>query len=107
MDNNTKNILHLSNEGNWEIDPFHRHDERWWDGNNWSDKVRTDNKTRIDPAGVMLPVTQNVQFDNPAEPILNAQTTIRHQARYLPHLLLFGAFLLAATVTLAVTSLFS
>lgn len=107
MDNSTKNILHLSNEGSWEIDPFHRHDQRWWDGNNWSDKVRTGNETCIDPAGVMPSGVQSLQLERPAEPIPTGATPIRHQSRYVPHLLLFGAFLLAATVILAIASLFS
>ncbi|MCH1512472.1 MAG: DUF2510 domain-containing protein [Acidimicrobiales bacterium] len=107
MDNNTKNTLPASSEGSWEIDPFHRHDQRWWNGNNWSDKVRTGNEICIDPAGVMPSGVQSLEFERPVEPIPTGMTPIHHQSRYLPHLLLFGVFLLTTTVILAIASLFS
>ena len=90
-----------SPSGNWEPDPYHRHDQRWWSGTKWSGKVRSDRQTQIDPPGV---IPKPVSHDNPkgpVDPIENLRPPLRNASPYVPHLLIFGFLLLFGVTFLA------
>ena len=36
---------------NWYPDPTGRHQQRWWDGQRWSDHVSDNGATSVDPLG--------------------------------------------------------
>ena len=93
--------------GNWEPDPYHRHDQRWWSGNRWSEKVRSNEETRIDPPGVITNPVHRDSQTGPAEPILDSPLPMRHISRYIPHMLLLGGMIFVATLCLALISVFS
>ncbi len=105
-DNNTEKFGSPS-EGNWETDPYHRHEQRWWSGKRWSEKVRSSDETRIDPPGVIpKPVGPGSQA-GPAEPIDDSPSPIPQISRYVPHMLLVGSLILLGTLTLALVAIFS
>ena len=88
--------------GNWEPDPFHRHEERWWSGSRWSQKVKSDSELKIDPPGVIpRPVNQS-SFGRPADPITGVRKPLRRVSPYVPHLLMIGFLLLVGTCMLAI-----
>ncbi len=95
------------NLGNWEPDPYHRHEQRWWTGKRWSEKVRSDNSTRIDPPGVIPKPISRHPLEGPASPISDARHPIRNVTPYVPHLLLIGFFLLSGICILAFIALAS
>ena len=93
--------------GNWEPDPYHRHDQRWWSGARWSEKVRTGRSTMIDPPGVTpSPIDRN-SYHGPATPISDARQPLRNISRYVPHLLLLGFLLLLSTFVLTLIAVFN
>lgn len=55
----------------WHADPFGRHQQRWWDGTGWSDKIRDRGAYGIDPIGIdTAPVA--ISESIPAAPIEDA-----------------------------------
>ncbi len=93
--------------GNWEPDPYHRHDQRWWSGARWSEKVRTDRTTMIDPPGVTpRPINRN-SYDGPATPISDARQPLRNISQYVPQFLLLGFLFLLATIVLTLIAVFN
>jgi len=95
------------NEGNWEVDPYHRHDQRWWSGNRWSEKVRSNNETGIDPPGVIAKPVSPESQKGPAQPIIDSPLPMRHISRFVPHMLLLGGVILLATLSLGLIAIFS
>lgn len=88
----------------WHADPFGRHSYRWWDGNAWSEKVRTDKDRGIDPPGIdRAPVT--VTESIPAEPIVDALLPIKRRPIADTLALLFGCLVFLALVAVFVVAL--
>ena len=105
--NNELSNENTANEGNWEVDPYYRHDQRWWSGNRWSEKVRSNAETRIDPPGVITkPVSPDSQI-GPADPIHDSLLPMPQISRYIPHMLLLGVVILLVTVCLTLIAVFS
>ncbi len=94
-----------SNDGgaapSWQADPFGRHEQRWWDGRAWTEKVRSSGTTGIDPPGVVAR-PEHARADVPAQPITDATLPVRYEARSLPRVLLLAVLLLLAIVVLVV-----
>ena len=84
----------------WQQDPFGRHDQRWWDGTAWTDKVRTDGAAGIDPPGVVAKPERRGIARSPATPITDAADPVRFAPMHLPRILLLGVLLLTAIVIL-------
>lgn len=84
----------------WQQDPFGRHEERWWDGTAWTDKVRTSGAAGIDPPGIVAAPERHGVAGNPADPITDAQGPVRFAPLHLPRVLLLGVLLLTAIVVL-------
>ena len=63
----------------WHADPFGRHSQRWWDGSDWTEKIRTGRgASGIDPPGIdvaPVAVTESI----PAEPIEDALLPIKRR----------------------------
>jgi len=107
MSNNDSEKSGKANNGNWERDPYHRHEHRWWSGNRWSEKVRSNDETQIDPPGVIPKPVGTGTLTGPAEPIIDSPSPISQISRYVPHLLLVGLLLFLGTLTLALISIFA
>ena len=86
--------------GSWQTDPFGRHEQRWWNGSSWTEKVRTAGATGIDAPGVVArPETPGAAVSK-ATPITDAAHPIRYTPLHLARLLLLGVVLLVAIVVL-------
>lgn len=55
----------------WHADPFGRHSSRWWDGQAWSERVRTGRVQGIDPPGIVH-APAGATINEPAAPIDDA-----------------------------------
>ncbi len=106
MQNNETEHLNGPNVGNWEYDPYHRHDQRWWSGKKWSEKVRSNNETRIDPPGVIPKPVSSQSHSGPASPILGMKAPIQKTSLYIPHMLLLGSVLFTITLVLGLVAVF-
>ena len=95
-----------SPSGNWEPDPYHRHEERWWSGNKWSQKVKSDSEIQIDPPGVVPRPVDQSSVGIPVAPITDVRDSLRTVSPYVPHLLVFGFLLLAGTCILTIFAIF-
>lgn len=63
----------------WFGDPFARHEQRWWDGSAWTEKVADDGVRAIDPPGIdPMPAAQ--VDEEPAAPIVDAHLPIKPPA---------------------------
>lgn len=85
----------------WQQDPFGRHEERYWDGGRWTEKVRSDGKVGIDPPGV-VPRPEHARSNVPAPPITDAAAPVRYTPNSLPRMILVGVLLLVAIVVLVI-----
>ena len=92
--------------GNWEPDPYHRHDQRWWSGSRWSQKVKSDSEIHIDPPGVIPRPVDQSSLGTPVDPITGVRDPLPTTSPYIPHLLLLGFLLLAGTIILAIFAVF-
>ncbi len=97
---------HNNPSGNWEPDPYHRHDQRWWSGSRWSQKVKSDSEIQIDPPGVVPRPVDQSSLGKPVDPITGVRNPLRNVSPYVPHLLTLGFLLLAGTCILAVFAVF-
>lgn len=104
MQNKDENDL-ADGSGNWEPDPYHRHEQRWWNGMRWSEKVRSNSSARIDPPGVIPNPVNRDAHDGPAEPLSGVKLPLRTSSPYVPHLLLVGLILLLAACVLGLLAL--
>jgi Protein of unknown function (DUF2510) len=84
----------------WQSDPFGRHQQRWWDGRQWTEKVRSGGTTGIDPPGVVTKPEAHGTAGARAEPITDAAEPLRIIPANLPRTLLVGVVLLAAILLL-------
>ena len=89
----------------WQSDPFGRHQQRWWDGRQWTEKVRSRSTTGIDPPGVVAKPEAHATAGVRAEPITDAAEPLRIIPANLPRTLLVGVVLLAAILLLVLVGL--
>lgn len=61
------------NAGSWQPDPTHRHELRWWDGNEWSDHVSDHGVAGIDALHPMA--TWSPPAASPTAPVISASPT--------------------------------
>ncbi len=88
----------------WQGDPFGRHEQRWWDGETWTEKVRSSGTTGIDPPGVVAR-PEHARANVPARPITDATVPVRYGSAALPRVLLAAVILLVAIVVLVVVGI--
>jgi len=84
----------------WHTDPFGRHEARWWDGADWTEKVRDGGKAGIDPPGIAV-APQRIPLNEPASPI-PGRRTIRLFGKHLPGAMLLASAALVAVVVLVI-----
>lgn len=89
----------------WQADPFARHEQRWWDGERWSDKVRSGGAMGIDPPGVDTAPEAYGTSGTPAAPITDAAAPLRFVPTYLPRMVLLGVVLLVAILLLVLVGI--
>lgn len=91
---------------NWHADPFGRHEQRWWDGSRWSEKVRDDGLAAIDPPGIDAAPHSRGETE-PARPIDDAPLPLRPPAAATQVALAIGTVVLiglvVAIIVLALT----
>lgn len=94
---------HASNDPAWHGDPFARHEQRWWDGAQWSEKVSDSGIRSIDPPGID-PAPAVASLEEPADPIVDAHLPIRPPAAapQLTFLLGIVVFLILAVLIVLV-----
>lgn len=87
----------------WHADPFGRHEQRWWDGSTWTEKVRSTKFSGIDPPGIdVAPIA--IATSEPAAPIEDALLPIP-RPRIADHLaLLFGWLVFLALIAVFVVA---
>ena len=85
----------------WQADPFGRHEQRWWNGEVWTEKVRSSGRTGIDPPGV-VPRPEHARDHVPATPITDAKGPLRFTSQTVPRALLLAALVLVAIVALVI-----
>lgn len=85
----------------WQADPFGRHEQRWWDGERWTEKVRSTGTTGIDPPGVVAK-PEHARDHVPAQPILDAANPVDFQSRNVPRVLLLSVLVLVAIVAMII-----
>ncbi len=85
----------------WQADPFGRHEQRWWDGEQWTEKVRSTGTTGIDPPEVIAR-PEHARDHVPAPPITDAKRPISYQSRNLPRMLVVSLAVLIAIVVIVV-----
>ncbi|MCY3635465.1 MAG: DUF2510 domain-containing protein [bacterium] len=90
-------------EASWHTDPFGRHEARWWNGANWTEKVRDGDLAGIDPPGIAV-APQKIPLNEPASPI-PGRRTIRLFGKRLPGAMLLASAALAAVVVLVIVVL--
>ena len=87
-------------EASWHTDPFGRHEARWWNGTNWTEKVRDGDLTGIDPPGIAV-APQGIPLNEPASPI-TGRRSIRLFGKHLPGAMLLASVALAAVIVLVI-----
>ncbi len=83
----------------WQSDPFGRHEQRWWDGTTWSEKVRSSGTTGIDPPGVDAN-PEHAHANVPVMPITDANRPVTYGSHYLPRVLVVAVVLLVGILVL-------
>ena len=81
----------------WYADPLGRYERRFWDGSQWTAKVRTGETEQVDPLGV----STSIPFAIPATAYSDDAATKRRRRRWM----LIGLMVLvdiAVLVTIAV-----
>lgn len=93
-----------ASSASWQQDPFGRHDERWWDGQRWTERVRTAGAPGIDPPGFdAQPASPHV--GDRVGPIVDATGPVDLRSPNLPRMLLVGVIVLVAILVLVVVGL--
>jgi len=85
----------------WQADPFGRHEQRWWDGKRWTEKVRSTGTTGIDPPGIVAK-PEHARDHVPAPPITDAKNPVGYQSRRLPQVLVLAVLVLVAIVAMII-----
>ncbi|MGI9621468.1 MAG: DUF2510 domain-containing protein [Acidimicrobiales bacterium] len=94
------------NPASWQSDPFGRHEQRWWDGEQWTEKVRSSGRTGIDPPGVVAK-PEHARDHVPARPITDAKAPLRFTSRAVPRALVLATIVLIAIIVLVVIGIAS
>lgn len=84
----------------WHTDPFGRHNIRWWDGTQWTEKVRDGALPGIDPPGIAV-APQGAPLNEPASPI-PGRRMVRLFGRRLPGAMLLASVALTAVIALVI-----
>ena len=87
--------------GSWQADPFGRHEQRWWDGQQWTEKVRSTGTTGIDPPGI-VPKPEHARDNVPAPPITDAAAPVEYTSQHVPRALVLAGVVLAIIVVLVI-----
>lgn len=87
-------------EAAWHTDPFGRHENRWWDGTRWTEKVRDGGRAGIDPPDLAV-APQGAPLNEPADPI-PSRRTVRLFGRHLPGAMLLGLLVLVGVIVLVI-----
>ena len=85
----------------WQGDPFGRHEQRWWDGEAWTEKVRSGGTTGIDPPGIVAK-PEHARDHVPARPITDATETVHYRGRSVPWMLLLALCVFVAILSLVI-----
>lgn len=88
----------------WQLDPFQRHQHRWWDGTRWSSRVRDGASIGIDPP-VIDPKPEAALPARPASPIDDAVVPLPTTNWATIAGLVIGVIVIAGLVLLAVASI--
>ena len=88
-------------QASWQGDPFGRHDQRWWDGEAWTEKVRSSGTTGIDPPGVVAK-PEHARDHVPAPPITDASDPVDYRGRSVPWILLLSLCVFVTIIVLVV-----
>lgn len=88
----------------WQQDPFGRHEQRYWDGARWTEKVRSSGTVGIDPPGV-VPKPEHARRNVPVAPITDASAPVRYSPTHLPRILLLGVLVFLAILVLVVVGI--
>ena len=83
----------------WYADPFGRHEQRWWDGARWGEKVRDGGTAGIDPPGIEE-APHAPGETAPAQPIQDAPLPLRPPSEATQIALLVGTLVLVGLVVL-------
>jgi hypothetical protein len=87
-------------EGSWQLDPFGRHRQRWWNGTTWSERVRDGKLDGIDPPGIVARPEGHGVAHTPAQPISEPVEPVHYRPLHLPRVLLLAVVVLLAIVVL-------
>ena len=87
--------------GSWQADPFGRHEQRWWDGEQWTEKVRSTGTTGIDPPGIVSK-PEHARDHVPAPPITDAAGPVEYTSQNVPRALVLAGIVLAIIVLLVI-----
>jgi len=90
----------------WQTDPFGRHEQRYWDGQRWTEKVRSSGTVGIDPPGI-VPKPEHARNHVPAEPITDAARPVSYRPQNMAWVLALGLVLLVIIVILAIVGIMS
>lgn len=85
----------------WHADPFGRHEQRYWNGEAWTEKVRSSGTVGIDPPGI-VPKPEHARSNVPARPIVDASEPVSYAPRNLARVIVVGVVLLVAIVVLVI-----
>ncbi|MDH3752568.1 MAG: DUF2510 domain-containing protein [Acidimicrobiia bacterium] len=83
----------------WLADPFARHEQRWWDGTEWTGRVSDGGRIGIDPP-VIDPRPEGAPLDQPAAPIEDAIEPIKGPDDRTLIGLVLGAIVIAGLIVL-------
>lgn len=90
----------------WHADPFGRHAQRWWDGEDWTERVQSSRGQGIDPPGIVhAPV--GVIDSSPAPPISDALQPIQRPRIMDKIAVLIGFVVFLGLIALLVVALTS
>lgn len=88
----------------WYADPFGRFEQRWWDGETWSEKTRSENVGGIDPPGIdVAPAVMSEPA--PAAPIVDAVLPIARPRIADKIALFFGCVVFLGLIAVLVVAL--
>lgn len=88
----------------WQADPFGRHEQRWWDGDHWTEKVRSTGTTGIDPPGIVAR-PEHARDHVPAPPIVDASNPVDYRSLALPLMLLLSLLVLITIVVIVIVGI--
>ncbi len=85
-------------------DPFGRHDQRRWDGDRWSERVRDGEMHGIDPPGIDT-APSRAELERPAAPIDDAPEPVQMRPLSLPRVLAVTVVLVVVILVLVVVGI--